>query len=250
MNIIWELIRLTSLLMAAVAILILRRKLIAQLPFFFSYTVYAVISSLLRFLSSNNVKEYFYVYWTTEAIYAVLSLLAIHEAFYRVFRNFYGLRWFRLLLPGVILFLIVMVVLRSAPGPQPGSHRVIAQIISLKIAVSLLQVGILGLFLLLVWFFHMRWRQYEFGIALGFGVTAVSTLALYLLRSEIGTKFNQILQNSSPIAYIIAVMTWLAFFAKPVNTSTGGGSIPRLTPEEMVVEFRRYTEAVKGIWHQ
>jgi len=122
-----------------------------------------------------------------------------------------------------------------------------AAIISLEIAVGFLQVGIFALFLLLVSFFHMRWRQYAFGIALGFGIIACGDLAIFLLRSEFGTKFNPIVEITPPIAYIIAVVVWLAAFLPPQPDHPLKDWAPPLTPEEMVAELRQYTRAVKGV---
>jgi hypothetical protein len=120
-----------------------------------------------------------------------------------------------------------------------------ATLISLEIAVGFLQFGLFGLFIILVRFFHMRWRQHAFGIVLGFGTAAAGTLVVFLLRSEFGTKLDPVVRITPPIAYIIAVLVWLWTFLKAEPPHPLQGWAPALTPEQMASEFRRYTKVVK-----
>src|SRR5258708_4551267 len=79
-----------------VAFFLYRRKLHLRYPLFFSYVVYgAAMSTLLygvgRFGSYRN---YFYIYWTTTALLAILSLCVLYEIFMGMFRQHQGLRDF------------------------------------------------------------------------------------------------------------------------------------------------------------
>src|SRR5205807_270100 len=140
--------------------------------------------------------------WSNETFYVVLGFFAIREVFHLVFRNFYGIFWFRFIFPIVGILMLALAAVRSMLLPAPHLQKLMAAIVSLEIAVNFLEVGMLVLFFLLVSLFHMRWRQYAFGIVLGFGIIACSDLALYLLHSEFGTKFNFIAEITPSIAYI------------------------------------------------
>src|SRR5215510_10868996 len=83
---------------AWVAALLVRRKLHREFPFFFVYLVVAVLVPLLRLAISGDYPTFFKVFWTTEALYAVLALLALYEAFREVFLAFYTLWWWFALL--------------------------------------------------------------------------------------------------------------------------------------------------------
>jgi hypothetical protein len=186
------------------------------------------------------------VYWVSEAFSVVLTFFALQESFYLVFRNFLFMPWFRLLFPAIGILMVLVTVVRAAFHPVIQASVLASTLISLEIAVSFLQVGLFGLFIVLVRFFHMRWRQYAFGVILGFGIAASGTLVIYLLRSEFGTRFNSLVRITPPLAYIAAVVVWLATFLR-AEPSQPMQDRPALTPEEMISELRRYTRAVKGL---
>jgi hypothetical protein len=142
--------------------------------------------------------------------------------------------------------MILLAIIRAAFYPVSEVGLAGATIISLEIAVGLLQVGIFALFVVLVRFFHMRWRQHAFGVVLGFGISAAGELVVYLLRSEFGTKFNPVVRITPPLAYIAAVIIWLVTFLRKKPGQAMHETLA-LTPEQMVLELRRYTRAVKGI---
>jgi hypothetical protein len=170
----------------------------------------------------------------------------LQEAFRSVFRNFYSLRWFKLSFPGIGI-LILLVALLRAIFFRPANHSPLAvTLVSLEIAVDFLQFGIFFLFILLVRFFHMRWRQQSFGIVLGFGIAAAGSLVAYLLRSEFGTRLDQMFRIVTPLSYIIGVAVWLATFLRGEPQYSKDWA-QALTPEQMIAELRRHTATVKGI---
>ena len=234
-------------LQTVLAIVLLRRKLVQEFRFFFSYTVCTIISQSVSLLLRNHYSLKFYFYWIAETISITLTFFALYEVFHWVFRNFYGVRMVRYAFPVVGMVMMLIAGLRILLWSAPDSDRLISAIISLEIGVGFLEVGLFGLFLLLVWFFHMRWRQYGFGIALGFGIAASADLAVFLLRSEYGTKFDLFLQTTYPIAYSIAVVVWLAAFIPPQPDHPLKNWVPPLSPEQMTAELREYTRKVKGV---
>jgi hypothetical protein len=221
-----------------------------QRPFrsFFAYTLFSVLASSAGLALRNHLTAYFYFYWISELIYIVLGLAALHEIIHVVFRNFYAIRWFRLLFPAVGAAMIVTAVLRTALVSRSGAplESLFEMIVSLEILVRLFQFGLLALFFVLIWFFHMRWQQIPLGIALGFGVAAAGFLVVFLLRSEFGTKFNSIVRITPPMTYIAAVVVWLATFLRAEPSQPVQEQLSALKPQEIASELRRYTRAVKG----
>ena len=234
-------------LQACVVLLLVRRRYFGQFPTFGVYLLFSVLSTVVELSVQKSKALLFDVYWISEPGYTVLSFLAFQEAFRSVFRNFYSLRWFKLSFPAVGI-LIVLVALFRAVFFRPPNHSPLAvTLISLEIAVAFLQFGVFCVFIVLVWFFHMRWQQHAFGIVLGFGIAAAGFLVPLLLRSEIGTRFDPVVRIAPPIAYSIGVAIWLATFLREEPTvETKGDSTP-FTPEQMITELRRHTKAVKGI---
>lgn len=239
---------LSTALQLCLSVLLIRRGLHRQLRFFFAYNIFSIFSQLGSILLySGDYARYFKFFWASEAVYTILSFLCLYELFHWVFRNFYGILWFRLAFPCVGAMMLAVALVRSLLLPAPDAPHVIAVIIALEIAVGFLQVGLFALFILLVRFFHMRWRQYAFGVALGFGIIACGDLAGYLLRSEFGTKLNHFMQIAPPVAYIIAVVVWLAALVPPQPDHPLKNWVPPLSPEEMLAELRAYTRTVKGV---
>src|SRR5207248_6052729 len=72
-------------------IFMLRRKLRAEFPFFFSYTVFQVISFAVQYSVYHFAPDhYFDAYWTASALSAILGFLVINEVFTYAIRSYAG----------------------------------------------------------------------------------------------------------------------------------------------------------------
>jgi hypothetical protein len=218
-----------------------------QFRYFSLLTIFSVLSTITLLAVQNNFVWYLRAYWITEAFAVALTFVALQESFYLVFRTFQSIPWFKLLFPGIGLLMLLVAILRALSHPVSQAIRLASALISLEIAVGFLQFGLFCLFILLVRFFHMRWRQHAFGVVLGFGVESAGSLVAFLLRSEFGTKLDPVVRIAPPIAYIIAVLVWLATFLRAEPAQQVPEGLQALTPEHVVSELRRYTRAVKGI---
>jgi hypothetical protein len=234
-------------LQACVVLLLVRCRYFGQFPSFGLYLLFSVLSSVIGLSVQENRKLLFYVYWISEAGYAVLTFLALQEAFRSVFRNFYSLRWFKLSFPVIGILIVFVALLRAVFFRPLHDNPANVAFISLEIAVAFLQFGVFCVFVLLVRFFHMRWQQHAFGIVLGFGIAAAGSLVAFLLRSEFGTNLNRMLGIAVPLTYIIGVAVWLATFLREEPSGAANGDGTPFTPEQMITELRRHTKAVKGI---
>src|SRR5438067_10434091 len=137
-------------LQLCLALLLIRRRVLKFFPFFFAYTIFAVIAETGRFfLFKGPYAYYYYFFWTTEALYAVLGFLAIYEVFSGVFRNFYRLWWFRLLLPAMGILMLALSLLIPLTRPPVHAPVTLVTIIVAEIAVRCLQVGLFVLTFLL-----------------------------------------------------------------------------------------------------
>jgi hypothetical protein len=228
-------------------LLLLIRRSYQEFPIFFLYSALSVVGEITGLAVSNNIALYGKVYWTNEALGVFLVFFALQEALRSVFRNFLGMRWFRWLFPGIGILMVGVAVLRILLHPRPAFSLFTTTIIGLEIAVGFLQFGIFSLFIVLMRLFHLRWGQHAAGIVFGYGVSAAGSLVAFLLRSEIGTKFDPVIRIAPPIAYIIGVAIWLATFLKAEPLRPEAAWATKLTPEQMTLELRRHTKTVKGI---
>jgi hypothetical protein len=227
--------------------LLLRHKSYRQFPVFSTYVGFSVLNAILVIATAHHPSVYFYVYWISEVIYVTLSFLVMEESFRSVFRNFSSLKWFKLSFPVIGILLLLIALIRAAFFRPPDHNPLAVALISLEIAVGFLQFGLFCIFVILVRFFHMRWRQLAFGIVLGFGIAAAGSLIAFLLRSEFGKNLNWVVRIMTPLSYIMGVAVWLAIFVRGEKSQFVSDWDSLLTPEQMASELRRHTKAVKGI---
>ena len=232
---------------AVLCLLLLIRRSYREFPIFFAFSAVSVVGAITGLAVSNNTALYRNLYWTNEALDIFLVFLALQESFRSVFRTFLGMKRFRWLFPGIGILMIVVAVLRTIFLPRPAHSLFTVIILALEIGVGFLQFGIFSLFIVLIKIFHLRWRQHPVGIVLGFGISTAGSFVAFLLRSEIGTKFDPVVRIAPPIAYIIGVAVWVATFLREEPTSAAKGDATPFTPEQMIAELRRHTQAVKGI---
>jgi hypothetical protein len=226
---------------------LLRHKLLRRFTWFFTFLVANVTVSIGVLGFRNMPRQYFILYWYGDALVTLFVLMAIYEVFRIVFQRFYKLKWFRWLFPSVIVGLMAISSLRAILHSQSTENFLNTQILSLEIAAGIVQVGLFFLFLILAQFFHLAWKEYTFGIALGFGVSAAGDLVAFIIRSEFGTKFDTVFRFAVPLAYTVGAAIWLFTFLWPVPNSSLEVATPALTPEAVVRELKQYTRTVKEI---
>jgi hypothetical protein len=224
---------------ACLAAVLVRRKANREFPFFFFYVCYSVVLPILTFSVRNNYRLFFLVFWGTEAVYVVLALLALHEVFRKVFAAFYEKRWFWLFFPVVVIAISALAVIYRLGSPPAQANRVMSFIISMGMAVDLVQAFLFVFFFLLVWLNGIGWREYPFGIVMGFAAIAIVTFAADWARSEFGTRLNVVSSYAPAVAYILAVIVWLKTFLRPPEPEPQWRL--KITPEQLLDELRQYS---------
>jgi len=200
-------------LQAWLLILLVNKGLSRRFPLFLLYIVSQIVTGLARATLISN-KSYFYVYWWTAGIEALLSFLAIHESFRAVFRAFYRLQWFRMLWPGAIALIWAYAAWRAWANPPSHFTRTGAMLVSVAIVASYTIVGLALLFFLLVKIVRIRWHLYEFSIVYGIGFALLGMMIAALVRSEFGKKFAFMTEWGPPLAYLVGVLVWISAFLR------------------------------------
>jgi|SRR5450432_1812705 hypothetical protein len=235
-------------LQALLLVVLISRGLQQNFRWFLAYLATNFLFGVGLVLIRNQPRPYFYTYWIGDAMVASLAILASFEIFQGVFQKFFSLPGFRAIFPGASVLFIFLGSVRAfeKSGPTSSENLLVSQIFSLEITAYILQFGLFFLLLVLVQFFRLPWKQYTFGIAVGFGVSAAGSLVAFMVRSEFGTKFDPIFRFVVPLTYTIGVAIWLLTFLWPVPKSLET-TTPALTPEAVVTELRQYTRTVKEI---
>jgi hypothetical protein len=219
-------------------ILLFLRDLRQHFPIFSAYTIYTALAAIARLAATRSYRIYFLVFWYTDPLISLLGLAAIHEVFRWVYEGFYELRWFRWLYFGVITLVLLLTVWNALSNPPVQAHPVIGLILDIGIAVDLLQAGIVALFSALIRPLGIDFRRYAFGIAAGFGVSAIGPFIGYFVRSIFGTRANTFAGLASPVAYILALLIWVAAFIRPEPEEQAW--TPPMPPDEMLRTVEAY----------
>jgi hypothetical protein len=202
-------------------ILILRRRLQADFPVFFCYLAFHTADTVSAFLLYRHFGRaslpYFYEYWAAQAVGLSLRFGIIYEIIAHVLRNYEGLRRAsRLIFGWAGALLLAAGIVIAVAGPQGGPiwarhHWVVAQR-----SIEVVQCGMLALLFLFASYFALTWRNYVFGIALGFGIIATIELLASALAAQSSPLLSGLLLNSLPrIAYDVAAIIWVAYLALP-----------------------------------
>jgi len=219
-----------------------RRQLYRQFPFFFSYIICSVLSTAARLSVSGNYRPFFKVYWATEALYAVLALLALHEVFRRVFLAFYLLWWwFRLIFPGAVA-IIALITFSHTIQPPAAAPRILGVVLLASLVAKYVEAGLFAVFFALVVLCGLTWRTYAFGIVQGFAVSALGTWFASRGRSEFGITFESLAKYGPAVAYILAVIVWLVSVWRPERPAATEQWSLTVSPKEMAMEIKQYTE--------
>jgi len=229
------------------AILLVRSKLARKYPFFFAYITFSILATTIVISVSGSYQIFLVVYWITEAFHAVLALLALHEAFHDVFlQDFRDWWWFWMVFPATVLVLSVVFIGNALLHPPIQASPFAAVILSFATVVNCVKGGLFLMFLLLAWLLLGKsWPTYPYGVVTGFAVSALGSLVAYWARSVFGTKFNPLVKYGPPVAYILAVVVWIASCYLPPEPKNRWANFT--DPERGVATVRQYIRALKWI---
>lgn len=222
-----------QLLLVVLLAVLLRARAYRSFPWFFSYTVFAVLAGFARMASYGNKDLYFWVFWITDVGYSVGGVAVLYEAFAAVFGHVRRLRWVRLLFPLAVLGSIVATLLRAHAVPSQIEQPALAWILQGELAVRYLQAEIFIFLVLLVPILGLRWRQHPIGICAGYGLYAAVALLITTKFSDFGTRFRIEWGVASVVAYSAAVCIWIGYFLSPPRAEAPHPKKPPLPLHEL-----------------
>jgi hypothetical protein len=133
--------------------------------------------------------------------------------------------------------------LAHAHAAPPKFEGVRLYIVIGEIAVRFIEVLVFAGLVALVPLLGLRWRQYPFGIATGFGLYATVMLLTTTKFSDFGTRFIFLWGVTSIVAYSVAVLIWIWFFSVPQKAETPMSDPSALSTGEG--ELKEYKDALR-----
>jgi hypothetical protein len=204
-------------LLAAVGVLLWKRRLHINFPAFVLYVWYEIAEFILLFTISvkglNQGAWYSRIFLGTLAISVVLRFGIIQEIFNNVFCGrgpvetlaAVSLRW-------TTGFLLVAAVLCAIFVSGQTSDNLIADLAWLGRGIAIIQCGLVLFLLGFSRVYGVTVQSYVFGIALGFGVLSSVELANWALHSgELSESTARVLNLLTTGGYHIAVLIWLGY---------------------------------------
>lgn len=210
------------------------------MPWFFTYTVWVMTTSLvvlpfyLQARASRIVTPaYFYVSWTADAGGVALGFMVVYGIFTHVIQP-YGA--FRRLAPALFRWCGVgLLLLGSAAAflsTPDRTLKVVAGLVILERTLRVVQVGLLLLVLITTRYLRMSWKREVLGVALGFGMYAAVSIVCTTLQAQNGPVAYYALSIVSFTAYTCAVMIWAAYFLLPQPAAEPAKVVPKSTEVE------------------
>ncbi|HTZ96566.1 MAG TPA: hypothetical protein VMB18_09230 [Terriglobales bacterium] len=196
----------------SLAVAMILRGLHRKFPVFFSYIVFELASFAVLFPIQRHgmLMAYFYGYWISAMISLALGFKVIHEVFLDVFRPFHTLRDLgTVLFKWAALVMIFVAIVVAVAGPS-GHFPLVQAVTTLQRCVRTIQCGLILFLLLFSRYLGVSWRQYSFGIALGFGTYAIvelGTNALYF-GGQIKTPSVGLLNT---MMYAGSLLAWVGY---------------------------------------
>jgi hypothetical protein len=199
---------------ASVLVAMYRRGFHREYPYFFNYTVLQISSDLILFPLRNSPTLYYWGYWVSLALSALLSFAVIQEVFKNAFRPYAALRdlsailfrWSAL----VILLVAGMWAFSSTRSGQ--TDIVMGSMLLVEKSVRLMQCGLVFFLLLFSEYLGISRKSMLFGVALGFGLYAsVSMLIAVALSHGSLAHVALTLRWIKMGAYDMAVVLWLGY---------------------------------------
>jgi hypothetical protein len=234
---------LPTLLQGAIALVMMRRKLVRIFPFFFSYTAAVLSTSFVLDLLPYGHRPYSLVYWSGEALAVSLGIAVIFETLRHVLPSSPSLKfvlnavWVLATVAAVIA--AVMLVL-DEPGTE--KDRVLEIIVLAERSVRFLQACLLIVVIALMSRLGLTWHHESVGITAGFGVYSALALAVYQFGYHLHSMSTAafLLLNSG--AYNVATVIWAFYILRPV----------RATPVEHLpkADLAEWNSAVTDYVHQ
>ena len=232
---------LTITLEAAILTLLYRRGLCARFRWFSIYLVYALAECCLRLVVSGNPHRYFVVYWSTEVLDVVLTVVAVRESFLHIFWPKIRQRWFKWGSLSAVTIACLYATWNAWAHPPQQADRAITLILDLEFAIGTL-ISISGLLYFgLIKLFGIWEHQRESGVILGFTMNASIATFSWITRSAFGTRFRVLSEWIPALAYIVAEATWIRALLRPERQLPQ----PRRTLEQMNQALEAYLEILQ-----
>jgi hypothetical protein len=190
-----------------------RRKLLREYSLFIWYTGLQIAKGILYPIVVHHPKTYFVAYWLGELVDIPLVIAVLYQLYSRLFLGFEALQRLQdLLFRWSVAICILTAATTAAATPGTDADRLMAAVLSLDLAASVLKAGLVLFLFLMSSALSLRWTRYAFGILVGMGLYNAVTLATVAARTQFGDVAAVPYGLIKVGAYNCAIVVWLVYF--------------------------------------
>jgi hypothetical protein len=203
------------LLLTAIALVMLRRKLVRIFPIFFSYTIVVLSREIALLFLKYPGNLYALVYWCGEALAVLLGLGVILEVLRHLVpssRRSRLLLWSVAILGAIAAVTAVLMLVLVNGGA--GADRAFELIILAERSARFLQAFLLIVVIALMSRLGLTWHHYSVGIVAGFGTYSALALAALEFRAHLHFLSDAALVGLNSAAYNVAAIIWAFYFLR------------------------------------
>jgi len=230
-------------LQVLVAVTLYVRALHRKVRYFYAYVIWQTIAVTVMYAMLHLLpyKYFFYSYWGNNVVNLCLGLAIIAEVFHRIFEPYESIRHFaRLVLRWSALLLTVIGAILTLYRQVAFTEPLLTVFMVAERSVRIVQLGLILCLFALSRYLHLRWKNYIFGVSLGFGFYALVVLAGLTVRMFYGRPIAQIENILQGTAYCIALMIWSYYVLQPDVVKIPIVSLPS-------VELERWDHALSEL---
>ncbi|MBA3915756.1 MAG: hypothetical protein H0X25_18265 [Acidobacteriales bacterium] len=225
--------------------MMVRKGLARQFPVFTLYLAFSAVQNMLLFVldhsASVSPKQYWTVHWIGMGISTLLRFALIYEIFHHVFKPYPSLlRFSKVVMRWAAALLFLIAVVGGAYFPTDNATLIQSAIPVADCGVNFMQAGLLLFLFFFSSYFHLSWRSYVFGIAMGLGVFSLVKLGIIALQLRLGwapgsSTFNLVIMAT----YHGCLLIWLAYLLARERTRTPSTKLPAHNLEDWNQELQR-----------
>jgi hypothetical protein len=195
-----------NLLEVALLVRATRARLIHRYPLFYSYILFVLLQSPIRWIFYGHKPLYALVYWITEFLGATIGCGIVFEAYRVGLADYPGTARMAKLALSIVFVIAVAAALGLAAGPGWWATTRITDIErTLRIVQALAIIALL----LLVWSYRIPFDKNLGGILAGYGVFVGASVVWLTFVYMGGNEFQTFWFYLKPISYDLAVGTWV-----------------------------------------
>jgi hypothetical protein len=227
-------------LQLAVLVCMYRRRIQDYYPAFFYYIVLEVVSDPFLTLAQNRWPyTYYFGYWATVCLTAILSFFVLQEVFRDAFRPFEALRDLGAILfrwAALVLLLVAGMSAITASNASNASNatyidNITPTILLVDRNVRVMLCGLVFFLLMFSEYLGISRRHLLFGVAVGFGFFSAIHMLVATAVAHQTVLHRSTLATINSGAYLIACIIWLCYVANP-RTLLAGQSAAEERPKD------------------